>query len=78
MSSVRVSVRLPEHVVAYLDREAQSNELTRSAVIKRVLGLYARGQHAPELRGGEDEWGDLSHRLSEARARLESREAQVG
>ena len=60
--SVRVSVRLPSHVVAFLDREAQSNELTRSAVIKRVLGLYARGQRAPELRGGGDQaedWGDL-------------------
>ena len=52
--SVRVSVRLPKSVVAYLDREAQANELTRSAVIKRVLGLYARGQHAPELRGGDE------------------------
>jgi metal-responsive CopG/Arc/MetJ family transcriptional regulator len=51
--TVRVSVRLPQAVVAHLDKEAQANYLTRSDVIRRVLGLYAGGQQAPEQRGGD-------------------------
>lgn len=53
MAKIRVSVRLPAEVVGQLDREAQGSYLTRSDVIRQILGKYYEGQQAPEQRGGD-------------------------
>lgn len=73
--TVRVSVRLPKATVAQVDKEAQANYLTRSDIIRRVLGLYTEGQQAQELRGGESIQDiDLSKIVIDG----ESRAVQVG